>query len=142
MSVSTSGEYEAEWTSQTENRPDVQSRRPAKRRRTESYGLSTQERGLMRNGGDPGVPRFIGSGSGIHFISPFCLVLFLSESNVVPSSLLRRYYIGMLSVLVRLVVPKENETNTVVVPSSPPPLRCHHDLTPPTASRLSQIRPA
>lgn len=66
MSVPTSGEYDDEWSGQTGN--GVQSQYPAKRRRTESYGLSTQEIGLMRDGGEPGIPRFIGSGSGIHFI--------------------------------------------------------------------------
>ncbi|ETS78540.1 hypothetical protein PFICI_10602 [Pestalotiopsis fici W106-1] len=52
----------------TDSRSPLQSQHPPKRRRTSSHTHGTQERGLMRNGGESGQPRFIGSGSGIHFI--------------------------------------------------------------------------
>lgn len=52
----------------TDPRSPLQAQHPPKRRRTSSHTHGTQERGLMRNGGESGQPRFIGSGSGIHFI--------------------------------------------------------------------------
>lgn len=66
MSDTTSPGLE-EWASHTEPRSPVQPQRAAKRRRTGSHGAN-QEIGIMRNGGKSGLPRFIGSGSGIHFI--------------------------------------------------------------------------
>ncbi|KAH8205480.1 hypothetical protein TruAng_000386 [Truncatella angustata] len=58
-----------DWSSHTEPaRSPTQLQHPAKRRRTDSRGHASREIGLMRNGGNSGLPRFIGSGSGIHFI--------------------------------------------------------------------------
>jgi hypothetical protein len=57
-----------EWSSHTEPRSPGQAHRPFKRRRTTSHGTASQELGIMRSSGTSGSPRFIGSGSGIHFI--------------------------------------------------------------------------
>lgn len=57
-----------EWSSHTEPQSPGQAHRPSKRRRTASHGAASQEVGLMRSSGTTGSPRFIGSGSGIHFI--------------------------------------------------------------------------
>lgn len=68
MSVSLEHENdESEWLTQTEGRSTE--RAAPKRRRTASYrDAGNQETGLMRDGGSPGLPRFVGSGSGIHFV--------------------------------------------------------------------------
>lgn len=67
MSVSESPDnYEGDW-SQTEPRSPAE--RASKRRRTASFrDHENQETGLMRDGGNPGLPRFVGSSSGIHFV--------------------------------------------------------------------------
>lgn len=58
---------ESEWLNHAEGRS---AERVRKRRRTASYhhDVGNQETGLMRDGESPGLPRFVGSGSGIHFV--------------------------------------------------------------------------
>ncbi|KUI55960.1 hypothetical protein VP1G_10780 [Cytospora mali] len=64
--ASSPGQYDDDW-SQTESRSPTE--HPSKRRRTASIRHSgNQEIGLMRDGGEPDRPRFVGSGSGIYFV--------------------------------------------------------------------------
>lgn len=67
MSVSPeTDDHDSEWMTHTE---DSSAERARKRRRTISYGdAENQETGLMRDGESPGLPRFVGSGSGIYFV--------------------------------------------------------------------------
>lgn len=67
--------------------------RNSKRRRTAVYrdAGNQQETGLMRDGDSPGLPRFVGSGSGIHFVRTVYDILARStgqpsrgESQLVP----------------------------------------------------------
>lgn len=48
----------------------MEGERPGKRRRVASPPVEAgnQETGFMRDGDSPGIPRFVGSGSGIHFV--------------------------------------------------------------------------
>lgn len=63
---SRSESYESGRGAHSETRPPG---RPSKRRRTDSSrDGGDQETGLMRDGDSPGLPRFVGSGSGIHFV--------------------------------------------------------------------------
>lgn len=58
--------HDSEWMTHTEASAAERAR---KRRRTTSYGdAENQETGLMRDGESPGLPRFVGSGSGIYFV--------------------------------------------------------------------------
>lgn len=58
---------EDDWSRQVET-PSA-SARPSKRRRTAATReAENQETGLMRDGDSPGLPRFVGSGSGIYFV--------------------------------------------------------------------------
>lgn len=58
--------HESGWANPPEDRPPERS---SKRRRTASSGDDgNQETGLMRDGDSPDLPRFVGSGSGIHFV--------------------------------------------------------------------------
>lgn len=70
MSETTSSPRFQEWSNRNDERrkSPPPSQRPEKRKRTESDDHVTREFGLMRNGGGKGIPRFIGSGSGIYFI--------------------------------------------------------------------------
>ncbi|ETS77722.1 hypothetical protein PFICI_09784 [Pestalotiopsis fici W106-1] len=69
MSETTSSPRFDGWSNPNDARKSpVQTQRPEKRKRTESEDHVTREFGLMRNGGKKGLPRFIGSGSGIYFI--------------------------------------------------------------------------
>ncbi|KAK7742974.1 hypothetical protein SLS63_000542 [Diaporthe eres] len=89
MSVSASPDnYEGDW-SQTEPRSPVE--HASKRRRTASFRHhENQETGLMRDSGNPGLPRFVGSSSGIHFVRTVYGILSrstgqqLSVSQLVP----------------------------------------------------------
>lgn len=89
MSVSESPDnYEGDW-SQTEPRSPAE--HASKRRRTASFRHhENQETGLMRDGGNPGLPRFVGSSSGIHFVRTVYGILSrstgqqLSVSQLVP----------------------------------------------------------
>lgn len=67
MSVSPRLEdHESEWLAHTNGSPAERAR---KKRRTASYhDAGNQETGLMRDGESPGIPRFVGSGSGIYFV--------------------------------------------------------------------------
>lgn len=59
-------DHESEWATHTDG---SFAERAQKRRRTSSYrDAGNQETGLMRDGESPGLPRFVGSGSGIHFV--------------------------------------------------------------------------
>ena len=49
MSAPTSGQYDDEWSNQTDYRMGAHLPHPLKRRRTESYETSTQEEGIMRD---------------------------------------------------------------------------------------------
>ncbi|KAI0474719.1 fungal-specific transcription factor-like protein [Xylaria cf. heliscus] len=55
--------------------------RATKRRRTDANGGPTRERGIMRDGHGTGLPRFIGSGSGIHLIRTVYDVLARSHTD-------------------------------------------------------------
>ncbi|KAK6222014.1 hypothetical protein LQW54_001237 [Pestalotiopsis sp. IQ-011] len=70
MSETTTSPRFEEWSNRNSERrkSPVPSQRLEKRKRMESDDHVTREFGLMRNGGDKGIPRFIGSGSGIYFI--------------------------------------------------------------------------
>jgi hypothetical protein len=60
---------------------------PPKRRRLFPSGSSTQELGLMRDGAQRGVPRFVGSASGIHFIrTVYDLLARRSGGDAVPNA--------------------------------------------------------
>ncbi|KAI0976403.1 fungal-specific transcription factor domain-containing protein [Xylaria arbuscula] len=63
-------EYGGTWSSHAANAGGngQSSGRAAKRRRTDVDVAEAQERGVMREGNEPGLPRFIGSASGIHLI--------------------------------------------------------------------------
>ncbi|KAI1313778.1 fungal-specific transcription factor domain-containing protein [Xylaria venustula] len=61
-------EYGGTWSSHSANAGGTGSGRAAKRRRTDVDVAQAQERGVMRDGNEPGLPRFIGSASGIHLI--------------------------------------------------------------------------
>lgn len=67
MSISPApGNHEPAWSTHEDGRS---AERASKRRRTASYhDAENQETGLMRDGGSPGFPRFVGSGSGIYFV--------------------------------------------------------------------------
>lgn len=89
MSASASPDnYEGDW-SQAEPRSPAE--RASKRRRTASFRHhENQETGLMRDGDNPGLPRFVGSSSGIHFVRTVYGILSrstgqqLSVSQLVP----------------------------------------------------------
>lgn len=62
-------------------RSPLQPQHPQKRKRASSHTSGTRERGLMRNGGGSELSRFIGSGSGIHFIRTVYDVLSRSKAG-------------------------------------------------------------
>ncbi|KAI0904202.1 putative Zn(II)2Cys6 transcription factor [Ustulina deusta] len=61
-------DYGGMWSRPANAAAPESSARATKRRRMDVNGDPTRERGVMRDGNEPGLPRFIGSGRGIHLI--------------------------------------------------------------------------
>ncbi|GAP92226.1 putative fungal specific transcription factor domain-containing protein [Rosellinia necatrix] len=70
MSSLENDEFGESWSRRDETPGSFESAGRPKRRREDSSSRRgpTQEHGVMRDGNDPGLPRFIGSSSGIHLI--------------------------------------------------------------------------
>ncbi|KAI1125090.1 fungal-specific transcription factor domain-containing protein [Nemania abortiva] len=82
MTSSMDEDYNDTWAQPADVREHVgSSSRANKRRRIAQNGGSAQERGVMRDGNEPGVPRFIGSSSGIHLIRTVSEVLARSHTD-------------------------------------------------------------
>ncbi|KAJ8131159.1 hypothetical protein O1611_g2468 [Lasiodiplodia mahajangana] len=75
-------DYNDTWSQPVDARENAEPfSRANKRRRIVQNGGSAQERGVMRDGNEPGVPRFIGSSSGIHLIRTVSEVLARSHTD-------------------------------------------------------------
>ncbi|KAI0096160.1 fungal-specific transcription factor domain-containing protein [Nemania sp. FL0031] len=74
-------DYNDTWVQPVDVRENADSSHRTKRRRIVQNGGSAQERGVMRDGNEPGVPRFIGSSSGIHLIRTVSEVLARSHTD-------------------------------------------------------------